>query len=101
MRVMAWHPTTSGISTAPSVCQEGRDRGGREGRERGRKEGREKWEREGRKERREGGGKEGGEKGERKKRGNRMITQHVYKGVDLQLRTPPSSLSQKKKKLNL
>ena len=57
MRVMVWHPTTSGISTAPSVCQEGRDRGGREERERGRKEGR------------EGGGKEGGEKGEEKKRG--------------------------------
>ena len=93
MRVMVWHPTTSGISTAPSVCQEGRDRGGREERERGRKEGgrngREKGERkEGREEERRE------ERKEREKRGDRMITQHVYKGVDLQLRTPPSSLSQ-------
>ena len=50
----------------------------------------------------EGGRRKGGRReGREKKRGNRMITQHVYKGVDLQLRTPPSSLSQKKKKLNL
>ena len=41
---------------------------------------------------RKGGRRKGGRRG--KKRGERMITQHVYKGVDLQLRTPPSSLSQ-------
>ena len=86
MRVMAWHPTTSGISTGPSVCEEGRDRGGRgeRKREKGR---REKWKREGRKE----GRKEGRRKGERR---GKYDDNSAW--VDIQLRTPPS-LSQQKK----